>query len=87
MGCFDSTPNETNVTQNFLVDKKQFWKFRSHTEQKAQQGKHILRFDVLGLEIVFSLENEKTVFANQNTLHALIIFFFNFSFLGETCKT
>ena len=35
--------------------------------------------------MAFSLENEKTVFANQNTLYAFIIFF-NFSFLDKTCK-
>ena len=45
----------------------------------------MLSFDVLGLDIAFSLENEKTVFANQNTLYAFIIFV-NFSFLDKTCK-
>ena len=53
--------------------------------KEAQQGKLILSFDVLGLEIASSLENEKTVFANQNTLYAFIIFF-NFSFLDKICK-
>ena len=33
-----------------------------------------------GLEIAFSLENEKTVFANQNTLYAFINFFQFFVF-------
>ena len=32
------------------------------------------------------MENEKTVFANQNTLYAFISFFFNFSVLAKTCK-
>ena len=45
----------------------------------------ILIFDLLGLEIAFSLKNEKTVFANQNTLYAFI-FFLKFSFLDKTCK-
>ena len=34
---------------------------------------------------VASMENEKTVFANQNTLYAFIILF-NFLFLDKTCK-
>ena len=45
----------------------------------------MLSFDLLGLEIAFSLENEKTVSANQNTQYAFIISL-NFSFLDKTCK-
>ena len=48
--------------------------------KEAQQGKPVLSFDILGLEIAFSLENEKTVFANQNTLYAFIIFLSIFRF-------
>ena len=36
--------------------------------------------------MAFSLENEMTVFANQNTLYAFILFFFNFSFSDKTWK-
>ena len=46
--------------------------------KEAQQGKLILSFDVLGLELAVSLENAKTVFANRNTLYAFIIFFLQF---------
>ena len=46
----------------------------------------ILSFNLLGLEIAFPLENEKTVIANQNKLYAFVIFFFNFSFLDKTCE-
>ena len=77
MGCFDSTLNEGNVT--FWLTRKQFWKFRSHTEQRSKQGKPILSFDALGLEIAFSLENEKTV--QIEIRYMILSFFFNFSFL------
>ena len=62
MCCFDSTLNKRNANSLiFWLRRKQFWKFRSHTEQikEAQQGKLILSFNVLGLEIAFSLENEQ----------------------------
>ena len=54
--------------------------------KEVQQGKLILSFDVLGLKIAFSFENEKTASANQNTQYAFIIYSFNFSFLDKTCK-
>ena len=49
--------------------------FGSFDPKEVQQGKLILSFNALGLEIAFSLENEKTVFGNQNTLYAFIIYF------------
>ena len=49
------------------------------TLNKEAQGKLTLSFDLLGLEIAFSSENEMTVFTNQNTLYAFIIFL-NFRF-------
>ena len=57
---------------NFLVDKKNtFGSFVFTLNKEVQQGKLILSFNVLGLEI---------------TQYAFIIFFFNFSFLDKTCK-
>ena len=66
MGCFDSTLNKRNVSFGSFV----------FTLNKEAQGKLHLSFDILGLEIAFSSENEMTVFANQNTLYASIIFQF-----------
>ena len=85
MGCFDSTLNKRNC--NFLIfrlTRKQFWKCRSHTEQRSTR-KAYFKFDLLDLEIAFFSENEMTVFANQNTLCAFIICF-KFPFLHKTCK-
>ena len=67
---------------NFPVDKEtcSFGRFVLTLSKEAQQGKLILSFDLLGLEIVFSLENEMTVFANQNTLYAFIFVFLIFCF-------
>ena len=61
MGCFDLTLNERNASfLIFRLTRKQFWKFRSHTEQRSTTRKaNFLIFDLLGLEIAFSLENEK----------------------------
>ena len=70
-----------NTERDFLIfwlTRKHFWSFPHQTKKEAQQGKLILSFDVLGLEIAFAMENGKTVFANQNMLYDFVVFFFQF---------
>ena len=63
MGCFDSTLNKRNVTfyfGSFVL-----------TLNKEAQGKLILSFDLLGLEIAFPSENDF-----QIKIHYMLLSFF-----------